>query len=297
MIETNLDDFPTRVLKRVESTLDAILPPVSVQPARLHEAMRYTVLAPGKRLRPLLTYATGAALGVDDGVLDHPACAVEMIHAYSLIHDDLPAMDDDDLRRGRPTCHRAFDEATAILAGDALQTLAFQTLAEAPGLSAETRVGMVSVLARASGTRGMAGGQALDLEAEGQVLDLIQLENIHIHKTGALIRAAVQMGILAHGGLEPGPIDRLDHYAKCLGLAFQIQDDVLDVEGETVQIGKTAGRDQALNKATYPAIVGLAEAKAMANQLINEAIDSVSIFGERAQPLIWMAQALLGRRQ
>lgn len=296
MTDQSLDEFRARALARVEAALEQLLPPTHIQPARLHEAMRYTVLAPGKRLRPLLTYATGAALGVDAELLDHPACAVEMIHAYSLIHDDLPAMDDDDLRRGRPTCHRAFDEATAILAGDALQTLAFQVLAEAPGLSAEARVEMISTLARASGTRGMAGGQALDLEAEGRELDLVQLENIHIHKTGALIRAAVQMGILAHGGLDQAQIDRLDHYAKCLGLAFQIQDDVLDVEGNTAEIGKTAGRDQALHKATYPAIVGLNEAKAMAQHLIAEAIESVAIFGQSAQPLIWMAQALLGRK-
>jgi farnesyl diphosphate synthase len=296
MTDHTLDDFRARCTARVETALDQILPPVSVQPARLHEAMRYTVLATGKRIRPLLAYAAGEALGVEAALLDRPACAVEMIHAYSLIHDDLPAMDDDDLRRGRPTCHRAFDEATAILAGDALQTLAFQALAEAPGLSAESRVGMVAALARASGARGMVGGQAMDLEAEGTPLDLVQLENIHIHKTGALIRASVQMGALAHGGLAPDQADRLDHYAKCLGLAFQIQDDVLDVEGDTAQIGKTAGRDQELNKATYPALVGLAEAKEMANQLINEAIESVAIFGERAQPLIWIANALLGRK-
>ncbi|MBK1653833.1 (2E,6E)-farnesyl diphosphate synthase [Allochromatium vinosum] len=296
MTDHTLDDFRARCGARVETALDQILPPVSVQPSRLHEAMRYTVLAGGKRIRPLLAYAAGEALGLDAALLDRPACAVEMIHAYSLIHDDLPAMDDDDLRRGRPTCHRAFDEATAILAGDALQTLAFQALAEAPGLSAESRVGMVAALARASGARGMVGGQAMDLEAEGSPLDLVQLENIHIHKTGALIRVSVQMGVLAHGGLDADKAERLDHYAKCLGLAFQIQDDVLDVEGDTAQIGKTAGRDQALNKATYPALVGLAEAKAMANQLINEAIESVSIFGERAQPLVWIANALLGRK-
>ena len=296
MTDHTLDDFRARCGARVETALDQILPPVSVQPSRLHEAMRYTVLAGGKRIRPLLAYAAGEALGLDAALLDRPACAVEMIHAYSLIHDDLPAMDDDDLRRGRPTCHRAFDEATAILAGDALQTLAFQALAEAPGLSAESRVGMVAALARASGARGMVGGQAMDLEAEGSPLDLVQLENIHIHKTGALIRVSVQMGVLAHGGLDADKAERLDHYAKCLGLAFQIQDDVLDVEGDTAQIGKTAGRDQALNKATYPALVGLAEAKAMANQLITEAIESVSIFGERAQPLVWIANALLGRK-
>ena len=296
MTDHTLDDFRARCAARVETALDQILPPVSVQPSRLHEAMRYTVLAGGKRIRPLLAYAAGEALGLEAALLDRPACAVEMIHAYSLIHDDLPAMDDDDLRRGRPTCHRAFDEATAILAGDALQTLAFQALAEAPGLSAESRVGMVSALARAAGARGMVGGQAMDLEAEGSPLDLVQLENIHIHKTGALIRVSVQMGVLAHGGLDADKAERLDHYAKCLGLAFQIQDDVLDVEGDTAQIGKTAGRDQALNKATYPALVGLAEAKAMANQLITEAIESVAIFGERAQPLVWIANALLGRK-
>jgi geranylgeranyl pyrophosphate synthase len=296
MTDHTLDDFRARCAARVETALDRILPPASVQPARLHEAMRYTVLAGGKRIRPLLAYAAGEALGLEAARLDHPACAVEMIHAYSLIHDDLPAMDDDDLRRGRPTCHRAFDEATAILAGDALQTLAFQALAEAPGLSAESRVGMVSALARAAGARGMVGGQAMDLEAEGTPLDLVQLENIHIHKTGALIRVSVQMGVLAHGGLDADKAERLDHYAKCLGLAFQIQDDVLDVEGDTAQIGKTAGRDQELNKATYPALVGLAEAKAMANQLITEAIESVTVFGERAKPLIWIANALLGRK-
>ncbi|MGQ9831008.1 MAG: (2E,6E)-farnesyl diphosphate synthase [Thermochromatium sp.] len=296
MTHNTLDDFRARCIARVETALDQILPPVSVQPSRLHEAMRYTVLAGGKRLRPLLAYATGEALGLKTALLDYPACAIEMIHAYSLIHDDLPAMDDDDLRRGRPTCHRAFDEATAILAGDALQTLAFQVLAEAPGLSAESRVGMVKALARAAGTRGMVGGQIMDLEAEGMPLDLVQLENIHIHKTGALIRVSVQMGVLVHGGLDSDQAERLDHYAKCLGLAFQIQDDVLDVEGDTTQIGKTAGRDQALNKATYPALVGLAEAKAMAKQLIAEAIESVTLFGERAQPLIWIANALLGRK-
>lgn len=296
MTDHTLDDFRARCGARVETALDQILPPVSVQPSRLHEAMRYTVLAGGKRIRPLLAYAAGEALGLDAARLDRPACSVEMIHAYSLIHDDLPAMDDDDLRRGRPTCHRAFDEATAILAGDALQTLAFQALAEAPGLSAESRVAMVSALARASGARGMVGGQAMDLEAEGSPLDLVQLENIHIHKTGALIRASVQMGVLAHGGLDADKAERLDHYAKCLGLAFQIQDDVLDVEGDTAQIGKNAGRDQELNKATYPALVGLAEAKAMANQLITEAIESVTVFGERAKPLIWIANALLGRK-
>ena len=296
MTDHTLDAFRARCQARIETALHELLPRASVQPFRLHESMRYTVLGGGKRIRPLLAYATGEALGVDAALLDYPACAVEFIHAYSLIHDDLPAMDDDDLRRGRPTCHRAFDEATAILAGDALQTLAFQALAEAPGLSAESRIAMVEALARASGSRGMVGGQAMDLEAEGSPLDIAALEHIHIHKTGALIRASVQMGILAHGALDAEQAERLDRYAKCIGLAFQIQDDVLDVEGETSQIGKTAGRDQELDKATYPSLVGLAEAKDMAANLIAEALTAIEIFPAGADPLRGIASALLGRK-
>lgn len=296
MTDANLDAFRARCQARVETALDALLPPATVQPIRLHEAMRYAVLGNGKRIRPLLAYAAGEALGVATERLDHPACAVELIHAYSLIHDDLPAMDDDDLRRGRPTCHRAFDEATAILAGDALQTLAFQSLADAPGLAAVKRVEMVATLARASGARGMVGGQALDLAAEGQQLDLAMLEHIHIHKTGALIRAAVQLGILACDTPDPDHAERLDRYAKCVGLAFQIQDDVLDVEGDTDAIGKTAGRDQALEKATYPALIGLAEAKEMATNLIADALSSIEVFQSRAEPLRWIAGALTGRK-
>jgi len=296
MTDQNLDAFRARCQARVDTTLDELLPPVSVEPARLHEAMRYSALSNGKRLRPLLTYAAGAALGIESDLLDRPACAVELIHAYSLIHDDLPAMDDDDLRRGRPTCHKAYDEATAILAGDAIQTLAFQALAEAPGIAAEHRVAMVEALARASGARGMVGGQAMDLAAEGKPLDVAMLEHIHIHKTGALIRASVQMGMLAHGALDPDHTERLDRYAKCLGLAFQIQDDVLDVEGDTAEIGKTAGRDQALNKATYPSLVGLTEAKEMAANLIAEALSAIEIFPAGADPLRWIASGLLGRK-
>lgn len=296
MTESDLGAFRARCRARVEAALEALLPPAGVQPARLHEAMRYAVLGGGKRVRPLLVYAAGESLGVDPILLDRPACAIELVHAYSLIHDDLPAMDDDDLRRGRPTCHRAFDEATAILAGDALQTLAFQALAEAPGLAPGKRVAMVSSLARAAGSRGMAGGQALDLAAEGTVQDVATLEHIHIHKTGALIRAAVQMGVLADDRPDPDQAERLDHYAKCVGLAFQIQDDVLDVEGDTGLIGKTAGRDQVLEKATYPALVGLAEAKEMAVNLIGEALESIAAFPGRAEPLRWIAGALIGRR-
>ncbi|KXX63801.1 (2E,6E)-farnesyl diphosphate synthase [Marichromatium gracile] len=298
MTETNLDAFRSRYQARVENTLEQLLPSTSVEPARLHEALRYTVLGGGKRIRPLLTYAAGEALAIDPALLDQPACAVELIHAYSLIHDDLPAMDDDDLRRGQPTCHRAYDEATAILAGDALQTIAFQALAEAPGLSAESRVGMVAALARASGSRGMVGGQALDLAAEGEgtQLDVAMLEHIHIHKTGALIRASVQMALLAHSDATDDQRERLDRYAKCIGLAFQIQDDVLDVEGDTALIGKTAGRDQVLEKATYPSLVGLAQAKAMARELTDEALSAISIFGARAAALTAIAEGLSTRR-
>lgn len=296
MTDANLDAFRARCTARVEATLDTLLPPATLQPVRLHEAMRYTVLGGGKRIRPLLAYAAAQALGLGPERLDRPACAVELIHAYSLIHDDLPAMDDDDLRRGRPTCHRAFDEATAILAGDALQTLAFQALAEAPGLDAAKRIAMVGTLARASGARGMVGGQALDLAAEGQVQNVAMLEHIHIHKTGALIRAAVQMGILAGDAVDPDHAERLDRYAKCLGLAFQIQDDVLDVEGDTSLIGKTAGRDQVLEKATYPALVGLAEAKEMATTLIADALTAIEVFPAGAEPLRWLAGALIGRK-
>jgi len=294
MTESELDAFRARCQARIQATLDQLLPAPQIEPARLHEAMRYSVLAGGKRIRPLLCYAAGEALGVSPALLDRPAAAVELIHAYSLIHDDLPAMDNDDLRRGRPTCHRAFDEATAILAGDALQTLAFQTIAEATELTPQARVSMIEALAQASGSRGMAGGQALDLAAEGQDLDRVRLEHIHIHKTGALIRAAVRLAILADGPLDADRAERLDRYAKCVGLAFQIQDDVLDVEGTTGQTGKTGGRDQDLHKSTYPSVVGLTEAKEMAANLLEEALAAVSVF-PRAAPLRWIVEALIGR--
>ena len=294
MTETELDAFRARCQARIQATLEELLPATQIEPARLHEAMRYGVLSGGKRIRPLLCYAAGEALGVSPALLDRPAAAVELIHAYSLIHDDLPAMDNDDLRRGRPTCHRAFDEATAILAGDALQTLAFQTLAEATDLSPQARVAMVQTLAQASGSRGMAGGQALDLAAEGQHLDRVRLEHIHIHKTGALIRAAVRLAILADGPLEADRAERLDRYAKCVGLAFQIQDDVLDVEGNTGETGKTGGRDQDLQKSTYPSVVGLAEAKEMAANLLSDALSAISVF-PRSAPLRWIVEALIGR--
>ena len=295
MSESELDSFRARCIARVQATLDQLLPAPQIEPARLHEAMRYSVMNGGKRIRPLLCYAAGEALGVAPALLDRPAAAVELIHTYSLIHDDLPAMDDDELRRGRPTCHKAFDEATAILAGDALQTLAFQTLADANDLSAAARVSMVAALARASGSRGMAGGQALDLAAEGKHLDRVMLEHIHIHKTGALIRSAIRLAILADGPLDVEHAERLDRYAKCVGLAFQIQDDVLDVIAETAVTGKTRGRDQELDKSTYPSVVGLSEAKEMANNLLTDALTAVSVFPSRADPLRWVVESLLRR--
>ncbi|MCK7594076.1 polyprenyl synthetase family protein [Pseudomarimonas salicorniae] len=241
--------------ERAEARLDAVLPAADDTPERLHQAMRHAVLGGGKRLRPLLVYAAGSALGAELDRLDAGACAVELIHAYSLVHDDLPAMDDDDLRRGRPTVHVAFDEATAILAGDALQSLAYSVLAGAP-LPAEVRVSMLACLAESAGAPGMCGGQAIDVEAVGRELDLAALKAMHARKTGALIRAAVRLGALA-AGAGPQRLGHLDHYASALGLAFQIKDDLLDVESDSATLGKTAGKDAAANKPTYVAALGL----------------------------------------
>lgn len=281
--------------QRVESYLDNWLPSSSHLPQRLHQAMRYAALAPGKRVRPLLVYATGDSLGCDREQLDGIAAAVEMIHAFSLVHDDLPAMDDDELRRGRATCHKAFDEATAILAGDALQTEAFLLLSQnSETLSAEIRLQMIELLALAAGSRGMAGGQTLDMEAENQELDLPRLEIIHIHKTGALIRAAVNMACLV-SNCAADQRQNLDHYAKCIGLAFQIRDDILDVEGDTQILGKTQGKDVCNNKATYPALLGLAGAQEKARELVNEALDSLQHFNHRADALRALAEYILKR--
>lgn len=299
MNNPQLQAFLAECQRRVETALEGYLPEPDIQPQPLHQAMRYAVLGPGKRIRPALTYGAGIAIGLDAALLNAPACALELIHAYSLVHDDLPAMDDDDLRRGRATCHKAFDEATAILAGDALQTLAFQVLSSdevVPG-GPQARIAMLGALARASGSRGMAGGQALDLAASSsnQDLDLARLENIHIHKTGALIRAGIRMATLAQLELEPESASRLDRYAKCLGLAFQIRDDILDVEGETAVIGKTRGKDQTQQKATYPALLGLAEAREKADALGAEALRNLEGFDERAAPLRWIAEYVVYR--
>jgi len=282
---------------RAERALDHWLPAADHEPVRLHEAMRYAVLGPGKRVRPVLVYATGEAIDAELDSLDSSAAAVEFIHAYSLIHDDLPAMDNDDLRRGRPTCHRAYDEATAILAGDALQALAFHTLAHDRRLTvpAERRVEMIALLANASGSVGMAGGQAIDLAAVGKKLNLAELENMHLHKTGALIRASVRLGFIAAGGTDPAAERALDVYARNVGLAFQVHDDILDVEGATEVIGKPQGSDIDRDKPTYPNLLGMVEAKATARRLCDEAVASLAGFGAGAETLRELARYIVGR--
>lgn len=272
---------------RVEHALDKRLPRADILPQKLHQAMRYCVLDGGKRTRPLLTYATGQTLGIAPEALDGAACAVEFIHVYSLIHDDLPAMDDDDLRRGKPTCHVAFDEATAILTGDALQALAFEILAHDPSLVATdaNRLKMITALAKASGSQGMVGGQAIDLASVGTKLSLPELENMHIHKTGALIRASVNLAVLTKTDIDPTVATKLDHYAKCIGLSFQVKDDILDEESDTATLGKTQGKDKDNNKPTYPALLGMAGAKQKARELHELALENLAVFGSEADLL------------
>ena len=283
---------------RVERCLERWLPQPAAEPRRLHEAMRYAVLGGGKRVRPVLVYFTGAVLGVPETRLDGPAAAVELIHAYSLVHDDLPAMDDDDLRRGRPTCHRAFDEATAILVGDALQVLAFEILADDPEMVPDParRLEIIGLLARASGTSGMAGGQAVDLAAAGRALQLAELERMHRMKTGALIHASVMMAAASADELAPARKAALDEYGTAIGLAFQIQDDILDVEGDTGVIGKRAQADAARAKPNYPSVAGLAAAKARLGQLHDEAVAALEPLGGAADPLRWLSGWLTERR-
>ncbi|TVO75575.1 MAG: (2E,6E)-farnesyl diphosphate synthase [Sedimenticola selenatireducens] len=297
-MESALKQYLQHCQNRVNDALEQQLPASTIQPQRLHQAMRYATLNGGKRVRPMLVYAAGAALGIASEQLDGPACAVELIHAYSLIHDDLPAMDDDDLRRGRPTCHKAFDEATAILAGDALQTLAFKVLCkdEPYPFSPEVRLNMIEALAHASGSRGMAGGQALDLAAVGQQIELAQLENMHIHKTGALIHASVKLGCLAAESATQRQIHHLEHYANCIGLAFQVQDDILDVESDTATLGKTQGKDEANGKPTYPSLIGMKAAKEMAQNLRQDALNSLAELDVRADPLRWLADYIVDRK-
>lgn len=271
--------------ERSDAALAGALPALDVEPKILHAAMRHAVLLGGKRMRPLLVHASGVLFDADPMVLDAPAVAIELIHAYSLVHDDLPAMDDDALRRGQPTVHVAFDEATAILAGDALQSLAFEVLAAAP-VDAAIRVELLRILATAAGASGMCGGQALDLGATGNggALTLAELEHLHRLKTGALIRAAVRMGALC-GGADDDELASLDVYADALGLAFQVRDDILDVEGDSATLGKTAGKDVAQDKATFPALLGMQASRDRLAELTRAMEDALAPFGERAEAL------------
>lgn len=284
------------VQARMEDVLARLLPSPGIAPTRLHQAMRYATLEGGKRVRPLLAFAAGEVSGAAVARVEVAAAAVEMIHAYSLVHDDLPCMDDDVLRRGKPTVHVEFDEATALLVGDALQSLAFQCLAETPlADDPSAQLEMVKLLAVAAGSRGMAGGQQLDLEATGKALDLEALEHMHIHKTGALIRAAVLLGASC-GSVSADERACLDRHAKAIGLAFQVVDDVLDSEASTATLGKTAGKDSKQGKATYVSLLGVARAKAMAETLRQEAHDALEPLGARARRLRELADFIVLRK-
>ncbi|MNO80212.1 Farnesyl diphosphate synthase [compost metagenome] len=293
-----IPSYQARSQARVDAALEKLFTPPREELARIYQAMRYSVVNGGKRVRPLLAYAACEALGGDPARADGAACAVELIHAYSLVHDDLPAMDDDDLRRGQPTTHIAFDEACAILAGDGLQALAFEVLADAVRnpQDAETRLQMTLELARAAGSAGMVGGQAIDLEAVGRKIDQAALKTMHRHKTGALIEASVRLGALASGQAGAASLDALARYAQAIGLAFQVQDDILDVESDTATLGKTQGKDQAHDKPTYPALLGLDAAKAYALALRDQALAALECFDERAEPLRELARYIVERR-
>jgi len=280
----------------VEAALLAFLPAADAQPTKLHQAMRYTALGGGKRVRPLLVYASGALFGADAASLARAACALEMIHVYSLVHDDMPCMDDDALRRGKPTVHVAYDEATALLVGDTLQARAFEVLAGDDSLPPARLVGMLRLLAEAAGSSGMCGGQAIDLDSVGLALTLEQLEHMHQLKTGALLRASVLLGALCGKDLGAAELDALKAYSKAVGLAFQVVDDVLDATADSATLGKTAGKDAADNKPTYVSILGLEPSKALAEQLRREAHDALAPFGEQAQRLRELADLIVQRK-
>ena len=293
-----IDAYQTSSQARVNAALERLFVAPAPELARLYEAMRYSVMNGGKRVRPLLAYAACEALGAAPEQANGAACAVELIHAYSLVHDDLPAMDDDDLRRGQPTTHKAFDEACAILAGDGLQSLAFSALLDPTlnTLDAETRLRMVSTLALAAGPAGMVGGQAIDLGSVGLKLDQTALEYMHRHKTGALIEASVQLGALASGRAQPADLQALSVYARAVGLAFQVQDDILDVESDTATLGKRQGADVARDKPTYPALMGLEQAKSYALELRDQALAALRPFDAAAEPLRELARYIVERR-
>jgi farnesyl diphosphate synthase len=293
-------DFATwshEQLQRVQEALQRVLPAPDIAPQRLHQAMRYAVLDGGKRVRPLLAFAAGELADADPGRVALAGAAVELIHAYSLVHDDLPCMDDDDLRRGKPTCHVEFDEATALLVGDALQSLAFQVLSDYRlADDPKTQLEMMKVLAAAAGSRGMAGGQAIDLESVGRALTVPELEFMHIHKTGALIRASALLGARCGNGLDAKSLAQVDQFGKLIGLAFQVVDDVLDADSSTATLGKTAGKDAKDNKPTYVSAIGVVRARALAEEMRQNALDALAGFGERALRLRQLADFIVLRK-
>jgi farnesyl diphosphate synthase len=292
---SNFASRVTAYLDRLSGALDARLPPADEDPAQLHSAMRYACDG-GKRLRALLVYATGEAFGIPANALDAAACSVELIHAYSLVHDDLPAMDDDDLRRGRPTVHKAYDEATAILVGDSIQTLAFEILTADDGQTTPAqRLAMVRVLAEAAGSRGMCGGQAVDIESEGKQLTLERLQSLHARKTGALILASLRLAACA-ANPTAAQLQAIDDYGRAIGLAFQIQDDVLDVTASTEALGKTAGKDLAQQKSTYPALLGLEEARKRAAATFDAARAALQALPNGAPALGWLVDFIEQRQ-
>ncbi len=281
---------------RMEQVLEKHLPAPDIAPERLHAAMRYAVLGGGKRVRALLAFASAEFCQANISAVDVPAAAVELIHAYSLVHDDLPCMDDDDLRRGKPSTHKQYDEATALLAGDALQSLAFLLISQDSQLkSASQKVQMLHILSLASGSRGMAGGQAIDLASTGLPLAREELEHMHIHKTGALIRAAALLGAYSAVDVDKDKVKAVDHFAKAIGLAFQVVDDILDAESDTATLGKTANKDAANNKSTYVTILGIKAAKTLADELYENALAALSFYGEEADRLRHIAQYIMQR--
>ncbi|BAL23517.1 polyprenyl synthetase family protein [Azoarcus sp. KH32C] len=297
MSEKNFAAWMEEIQQRTETALADVLPADNIAPQRLHAAMRYAVLGGGKRVRPLLVHAAGRLAGADPARLDRIACAVELIHAYSLVHDDLPCMDDDVLRRGKPTVHVEYDEATALLVGDALQALAFQVLADTPlAATPAVQLEMIALLGRASGSRGMAGGQAIDLGAVGKQLTREELEFMHIHKTGALIRASVLLGAQCGDALPAEQLAPLDHYGKVVGLLFQVVDDILDAQADTATLGKTAGKDADQNKPTYVTLLGMSEARTLSESLLANAQEALSSFGPGAVRLAELANFIVHRR-
>jgi geranylgeranyl pyrophosphate synthase len=296
---SSLTDTLRSYCDRLEAALDARLPASDALPNQLHAAMRYATLNGGKRIRASLVYATGESLGASLDALDVPACAVEIIHSFSLVHDDMPCMDDDDLRRGKPTCHKAFDEATALLVGDALQSLAFDMLANDPALAVGDgkRMQMVGTLAKAVGSFGMAGGQAIDIESVGHSLTARQIEDMHRRKTGELIHASVMLGALTASGAGSDTLSALDKYGEAIGLAFQVVDDILDITADTATLGKPQGSDEAQNKPTYPSILGLEASRCKAEELYQAALASLAPLGDNGRMLGEIADFIVHRNQ